>query len=101
MLTNAILSFVLPFATGVQPVQYTVDSVERTARFAGKLGDLIEESLTVSAGGAKYTLVVEGAYHSRFLTESRRIHAGDRILVSGRLVGNTLHARRDDIRRAR
>lgn len=101
MLTTAILFAVLPLTAATQPVQYTVDSVERSAQFAGKLGDLINESLIVSSGSNKYTLVIDGAYHSRFVRESRRIHAGDHILASGKVVGNTIHARRDDIRKTR
>jgi hypothetical protein len=76
-----------------------VTEVHHTAAFAGKYGDRVTETLQVRAGSDSYTVVVQGAYHTRFMPEKLRFKAGDRLSFKGREVDGKIFVRRDNIRR--
>lgn len=89
----------LPVAIA-EPV-HRITEVERTAVFAGRLGQRITETLVVDAGGRKVRIVLLGAYHSRAVAESARLRAGDEIRLGFPIRSDEMRAPRDEVRRVR
>jgi transketolase C-terminal domain/subunit len=72
-----------------QATTYKIVEIERHAVFAGKLGDLVHEALVVERDGNRYTITIEGDYHTACLHEKQRFHKGDTIRLGSPISGNT------------
>jgi hypothetical protein len=78
----AAIPFIAIALSGPQATDYKVVEVQRTARFAGKLGSLVRESLVLEHDGQKITINVRGDYHTHCVPPSRRFHEGDQVRLS-------------------
>jgi hypothetical protein len=68
--------------SGHQAAEYKIVEVQRTAKFAGKLGQLVREALVVEHDGQRITINVRGDYHTQCVPPARRFHEGDQIRLS-------------------
>jgi hypothetical protein len=57
-----------------------VDSVERVFHPAGRLGQRVDETWTVSVDGQKFNVVVS-PYHTQSVNESALVHTGDSLTI--------------------
>src|SRR4051794_5582782 len=96
-----VASLAIAHLASDQAATYKVVEIARHAAFAGKLGDLVHESLVVERDGKRYTITVRGDYHTRCVRPSQRFHEGEEIRLSGSLSGDTTSIARDRIGRVR
>jgi hypothetical protein len=86
MLVAASLALILNSPS--QAASYKIVDVARNAVFAGKLGDLVHETLTVEKDGQRYTITVRGDYHTACVRRSHRFQDGDQIRISSAISGS-------------
>lgn len=84
-----------------QATSYKIVEIDRTAVFAGRLGNLVHESLVVEREGKRYTITVHGDYHTACLHANQRLHEGDEIRLTVPLTESTTSVARESIRRIR
>lgn len=84
-----------------QAESYKIVDIARQSVFAGKLGDLVHETLTVERDGQRYTITVRGDYHTRCVRPGQRFHEGDMIQFSGSPTASEFSVDRDRISRSR
>ncbi len=66
-------------ATSAGSEEYVIRDVARESFFAGKLGHLVKEDLTLERDGRRLTIRVRGDYHTMCLRVRDRFAVGDRI----------------------
>jgi hypothetical protein len=81
-----------------QATTYKVIEVQRTAKFAGKFGQLVREALVIEHDGQRITINVRGDYHTQCVPPSRRFHDGDQIQLSSP-ASDGVSVNRESIRR--
>ena len=84
-----------------QASSYKIVEIDRTAIFAGKLGQLVHESLVIERDGKRYTITVRGDYHTTCVHPNQRLREGDEVRLSSPLSEATTSVTRDSIRRIR
>ncbi len=78
------------------PSDYTIVEIHREARFAGKLGELVHESLVLEHDGKRVTVDVRGDYHTMCVRPWQRLQEGQTIRIN-RALGDRVN--RADIAR--
>lgn len=74
---------VLPFlASDFAADTYEIKAVERTASFAGRMGELVHDNLTVERDGKSYTVIISGSYHTMNVRKSDRFAVGQKVSIS-------------------
>lgn len=71
--------------TSLESIEYKIVEVKRTAVFAGKLGDLVHEDIVVERDGNRFTVSVDGDYHTQCARTWQRLHEGENVRLSGTL----------------
>jgi len=61
-------------------IQGTIVKIESTRKFAGKLGYLVSEKLTIEADGRTYEVKLP-AYHSRARIATHKTKVGDKFSI--------------------
>ena len=79
-----------PLAQNVD-AEYKIVCVERTEVFAGKLGRLVNETLTVERDGATYTVKLNGRHTA--IHGHHTYREGDSIRLRGSIHDNQIDAR--------
>lgn len=85
----------------VAPATVDVVAVDRTEKFAGRNGRLVTEILTVRAEGELRRVIVDGAYHDRYMNPARKPKSGDVLVLNMRKIGANWHADRQSLRIAK
>lgn len=101
--TDMVLQSLVFLTIWVKPlpmaVEYTVEGVQVKTSFAGKLGMLTRESLTVSRDGHTYKVTLLDAYHSTVGPKVNSFAPGDHLWISEHPRGNHIRVFRKEIRR--
>ena len=75
---------------------YVVVEARRSVSFAGKLGQRVEDHLTVSKDGSTYEVTI-GRRHTQIHGHLATYRAGDELLIEGTHTGNKIFALPDGI----
>ena len=78
MITLAPIAFVTLWSHAM--IQGTIVKIESTRKFAGKLGYLVSEKLTIEADGRTYEVKLP-AYHSRARIATHKTKVGDKYSI--------------------
>lgn len=79
--------------------EYVVEEVHSKTSFAGKLGRLTRESLTVSRDGHTYEVTLLDAYHSKIGPKLKPFSSGEHIWITAQPQRDHIRVFRKDIRR--
>lgn len=78
---------------------YRVVDIRQERSHAGKLGERVRETLVLESGSQRYTVRVDGKFHTNISGRAGQVRKGDRIFLMGRSNPVDGVIRRDDIRK--
>lgn len=96
------LAIVIAASTSFSPsheATYKVVEIRQESKFAGAQGRLVKETLVLEAGGQRYTVRIDGAYHTFHMRRADTVKVGDSIALTGHSNPIDGHVNREDIHR--
>jgi hypothetical protein len=84
-----------------QDTVYTVTDIRIQSNYAGRLGRRTSETLVISLGEQKYTIKVDGDYHSLCHRPTHAVRVGDKVKIGGKSNPKDGRVRREDIQRVK
>lgn len=82
MLVTMLLPIVAAKIMACEALVYEIKDVERSSSFAGRMGRLVHDNLTVERDGKSYQVIIQGSYHTMCVRPSDRFAVGQKVAIS-------------------